>query len=132
MKTIQPVYLHGRWIVMCPKHSTLGAMDAEAEYICPVCYPQAIAFFLRLENGKLVKEPDNSARKTARALAEQNDEVYNVVMPSNKEEIENILSTLPPHYQNWRGESIDEVRKNAAFVLHVIDNYEKRNKSLDG
>lgn len=132
MNEIQPVYICGRWVVLCPKHGARGAMDAEEEYICPECYPKSIAVLFKLENGVIVRKPDVSARKTARILAEQNDEVYRVVKPEFYEQIESELSDLPVKYQNWRGEPLEDLKKSAARIRHIIENYEKRNKRLDG
>lgn len=132
MKKITPIYNHGRWIVTCPKHGTAGAMLAENEYICPACYPGILAFMDVVRGGRVQRIPDISARKTARLLAEQNDDVYTVNFPAKRKEIEAELAKLPPNKRSFSGRNLGDVKKQVAFERHLIANFAKRNKNLDG
>lgn len=131
MKKIEAIYNHGRWIVLCPIHGTRGAMNAESEYICPVCHPAILAFMTVVKGGIMRTIPDISARKTARLRAEEKGEVYTVIYPKERKKIEKELGKLPPMRQNWQGEPIEKVTARARHEVHIIENYNKRDKSLD-
>jgi len=132
MKTIKAVYNAGRWLVYCKTHGTNGAMPAQDEYICPVCYPGIIASFLALKNGRIALQPDRSARRTARMMAENDNEIYAVKFPKEKEQIEKALTILPETRRHWKGEKLTEAREAAKREKHLLDNYNKRDKSKDG
>lgn len=129
---VKPVYNAGRWLVFCPTHGRAGAMLAESEYICPVCYPGIVARFNAVKGGRIVAVNDTSAQRTARKLAEQDGKIYTVKFPSNKDKIEAALSKLPEPKRNWSGESLDSLKASIKQTAHVIKNFEKRNKKLDG
>ena len=132
MKTVKAFFNHGRWIVQCPKHGVLGAMPAEAEYICPVCHPKILATFVVLKDGKLQTIHDRSARRTAYLEAQAKGEIYIVAFPKQKDIIEKELSKLPDDKKHWNGESMQALKENTKRTAHVIKNFEKRNKKLDG
>ena len=132
MKTVKAFFNHGRWLVQCPKHGVIGAMPAEAEYICPVCYPKSIASFMVLKNGQLQSVPDRSARRTAYLEAQAKGEIYTVTFPKQKESIEKELSKLPDDKRHWNGESMQALKETVKQTAHVIKNFEKRDKKLDG
>lgn len=132
MKTVKAFLNHGRWLVQCPKHGILGAMPAEDEYICPVCHPKSIAKFLVLKSGQLQSVNDRSARRTAYLEAQAKGEIYTVTFPKQKESIEKELSKLPEDKKHWNGESMQTLKENTKRTAHIIRNFEKRNKKLDG
>lgn len=132
MTTIAPVYNHGRWLVYCPKHGKDGAMPAGGEYICPVCYPGIVARFTAVKNGKLQTIEDRSARRTARLMAEADNKIYMVSFPKAQKSIEKELEKLPEHKRNWNGEPMTQLKAHVKKTKHIIDNFEKRDKSKDG
>lgn len=132
MKNIKPVYNHGRWIVLCPKHKQSGAMPAGDEYICPACFPGIVAQMVVVRGGKIQRIPDRSAQRTARILATEKNKVFSVVFPKDKSAIEKELSKLPEDKRNWDGEKMTELKAHVKHMKHIIDNFEKRDKSLDG
>ena len=106
MKTVQARLNWGRWIVDCPKeHNPLDSKSLEVkpgrdtQFICPACYPQSIAQFVGMVNGKIQPVPDVSARRTARRLAEEKGEIYNIIFPDNLAEIEAAVSVRPQQNQ---------------------------------
>lgn len=132
MKTIKAFYNHGRWLVQCPIHGAGGAMPAGEEYICPVCYRGSIANIVKIVSGRLITIPDRSARKTARITAEKDGKLYLIKYPAKREEIEKELNKIPANKRNWQGEPMEQVKEHVQKTKHLIRNYEKRDKKLDG
>lgn len=139
MKTIEAIYNAGRWIALCPIHGKAGAVlvenvssdmpnqseyIAKEEYICPVCYPGVVAQFPTLQWKRIVNIPDRSARATARLLAHANDDIYTVIFPEEREQIEQVLASRPHLMRNWDGhhETLEFLEKEN----HVIENFNKR------
>lgn len=111
MPTVAARLNWGRWIVDCPKGDG-GAMEVKpgdsVQFICPICYPQSIAQFVGIVNGKIQPAPDLSARRTARRLAEEDGNIYNVLFPDNLNEIEQALSMRSQQHRNWEpGETLE-------------------------
>lgn len=132
METISAVYNHGRWIVLCPVHGTHGAMPAENTYICPVCYPKIVASFWSIKDGRIQPVPDSSARRTARLEAKKDDQIYAVKYPKDREMIEKELSELPKDKRHWTDGDLESLKADVQRTKHIIENYNKRNKSIDG
>jgi phage terminase large subunit GpA-like protein len=119
---VEAYFNHGRWVCDCPKCGKLGSTLAEpnkalahysavnGEYICPNCYPGMVIIHKRTVTGGLVFNEDMQAISRARAKA--NDEIYEVIFPTNKKEIEAIVSLRRLDYQNWQpGETIEFLKK---------------------
>lgn len=117
---------HGRWVVDCPKCGKLGATLAEpkpsespysvinGEYICPNCYPGMVAIRKRTVTGVIFNE---DLRTVARARACQNNEIYEVVFPNDKKEIEKIVSVRRLDYQNWEpGETVKFLKEENELI----------------
>lgn len=146
MRQIMARYNAGRWLVDCPIHGAEGAVLACAyngidpsqskfwtennEYICPVCYPGIVAEFLAPRNGRIEKVPDRSARRTARLLAAAQDEIYQVVFPDEREQIEDVLKERPKLQRNWDGphESISFLQAENK-ILRGIPSPRRRRKN---
>lgn len=142
MKTIQATYNAGRWIAKCPKcnegavlveNVSSGFSDqskhvAKNEYICPVCYPGSVAQFPGLVGRTIALIPDKSARKTARKMAEENDDIYQVTFPQEKEQIEKLLEKRPHTKRNWDGphETLEFLEREN----HIMENFQKRRMVL--
>jgi len=107
---------HGRWVVDCPKCGKQGSTLAEpkpiespysainGEYICPNCYPGMVVITRRTTTGVIFNE---TSRAIARARAKANNEIYEVVFPANRKEIETVVCLRRLDYQNWEpGETI--------------------------
>lgn len=131
MKTVIAYMNSNRWLVKCPKQHG-GDMPAGDEYICPVCYPGIIASYFVVRNGRVMNIPDKSARATARKMAGANGEIYRVKFPANKAKIEQALEILPQRRRHWSGKGIKELSADAKREAHLLDNYNKRDKKLDG
>jgi hypothetical protein len=111
----------GRWIVDCPKCGKVGATLAEPDlkiaqysanktFICPKCYPGMVAYSGKNANGSL--KFNTSLQSLARKKAEKNNDVYKVVFPTNKKEIETVLSGRNLENKNWiPGETIEFLKK---------------------
>lgn len=111
MPTVAARLNWGRWITECPKGDG-GAMEVKpgegVQFICPICYPQSIAQFVGIINGKIQPAPDLSARRTARKLAEEDGAIYTVLFPDNLAEIEALISARPQQHKNWEpGETLE-------------------------
>jgi len=116
MKTIMARYDAGRWLVDCPIHGKDGAVLAQSMpeisplwaesglYICPVCHPGIKSQLVSLRRGVFSYRFDESARRTARKMAEEQDEIYQVTFPENKDEIEFVLKDRPLLMRHWDGE----------------------------
>ena len=134
MKKLEAIYNAGRWMVYCPIHGKDGAvlaMDYHAtdrtqsklwtvnnEYICPVCHPAIAVELSSIEKGQIVKRIDRQAQATARLVARSKGEIYEVVFPSEKEEIENALKDRPQLWKNWDGkhESVKFLKEENEFL----------------
>lgn len=85
MKTVQAFLNYGRWLVRCPEHPKSGVMQLDSQkdktFICPVCYPGIIARLTVARGGKITHIFDQNAQRTARKMAEQNGDVYQVEYP---------------------------------------------------
>jgi len=65
-------------------------------------------------NGVVFNE---TSRTIARARASQNNEIYEVIFPSNKKEIESIVSVRRLDYQNWTpGETIKFLQEENELI----------------
>lgn len=117
---------HGRWVCDCPKCGKLGATLAEPKpsespysavnglYICPNCYPDMVVIRKRTSAGVVFNE---DSRVIARARAKQNNEIYEVIFPSNKKEIEEIVRVRRLDYQNWQpGETIKFLKEENELI----------------
>ena len=117
---------HGRWVVDCPKCGKHGSTLAEpkpiespysainGEYICPNCYPDMVVVSRRTATGVIFNE---TSRTIARARAKQNNEIYEVIFPDNKKEIEKIVSVRRLDYQNWQpGETIKFLKEENELI----------------
>ena len=127
-------------MVYCPKHGKGGAVLAldyhendpmqsrlwtkNEEYICPVCYPGIVAELVIVKNKRVEKIADKSAQATARLLARAKDEIYTVVFPEHREEIEETVKERHVLKRNWDGrhESIDFLKQEN----HIIQNFANR------
>lgn len=111
MSTVNAYLNFGRWLVQCPKHGKNGATEVllgTTEYIAPCCYPGIVAQFVGIVKNKITVIPDESARATARNLARENDEIYQVIFPENLAEIVVETSARPIQNQNWEpGETVE-------------------------
>ncbi|PKO02093.1 MAG: hypothetical protein CVU43_09750 [Chloroflexi bacterium HGW-Chloroflexi-5] len=109
---------HGRWIVDCPKCGKVGATLAEPNhlvahysaenglFICHKCYPGMIVRSGVNANGSL--KFNATMRAVARQKAEKNGEIYRVIFPENRKEIELAVAKRAPDNQNWEpGETIE-------------------------
>jgi len=104
METVKAYINHGRWLVDCPKHGKNGAVEVApdtAEYIAPCCYPGVIAQFTGVVKGQIKNVVDTSARATARRMAHEKGEVYQIVFPKNADKILAIIQKRPIQNQNW-------------------------------
>jgi hypothetical protein len=133
---IQAVYNGGHWKAMCPEHGSLSAVLAEPstlsiawtennKYLCPVCWPGFYKRAVVIKNGNVEKIFDRSARKTAYNMAMKSGQVYTVVFPDNKKEIEDILSVRDEYdlvSNQWKGRNW-EPGETVAFL-------KKENKKL--
>jgi len=117
---------HGRWVCDCPKCGKLGATLAEPKplespysainglYICPNCYPGMVAIRKRTMAGVVFNE---DLRTVARARAKANDEIYEVVFPSDKKKIESVVSVRRLDHQNWEhGETIKFLQEENELI----------------
>lgn len=111
MSTVTAYLNFGRWLVDCPKHGKNGATEVTlgtTEYIAPCCYPGSVAQFVGVTKGRITVIPDESARATARNLALENDEVYQVIFPEDAPQILEALAVRPIKNQNWvPGETVE-------------------------
>jgi hypothetical protein len=125
------------WKVKCPKGCDGSAVLAEpnanisphwainGEYICPCEYPKAIAYNRRIVGGIVAPMLDLGAYKTAKVMASEHDEVFEVVFPENRADIEKVLHERPVQYRSWYpGETIEmleaenvELEKAGKLVL---------------
>lgn len=120
MKTLKARLNWGRWIVDCPKEDG-GALEVvpnvDKLFVCPVCYPQSIASHVGMIGGRIANVPDVSARRTGKALAEANDEVYSIEYPEGMERIVELVGKRPQQNRNWQdGETL-------AFLQQENDTY---------
>lgn len=133
MKQIMARLNAGYWIVDCPKHPPPYGQGVfaeyyegkalwafEGEYICPTCYPKSASAYQVLENGRIVTKLDKSAYRTAKTMAQAADEVYQVVFPINKKEIEEAVSERPETMRNWDGWETIEYLMNENKVIKEI------------
>ena len=141
MRKVLARYNAGRWVVDCPIHGVDGAVLAvpsddpsqsrfltvNNEYICPACYPGITAEFHTLRNGRLEKLPDRSARATAYRLAMANDEIYQVIFPKEREQIEKVLAERPRLMQNWDGphETLKFLKAENKIVKAIVKEKER-------
>lgn len=108
---------HSRWVVDCPKCGKLGSTLAEPnlevalysamnkKFICPNCYPGMIVIKSKGLNSVRFNE---DARAVAKKRAEDRGEIYGVVFPENKLEIESVVSLRRLDQQNWEpGETLE-------------------------
>ena len=111
MSTVTAYLNYGRWLVDCPKHGKHGATEITVEtteFIPPCCYPGIIAQFVGVVKGKITTLKDESARATARRLATEKDEVYQVVFPEELTQILDVTLVRPIENQNWQpGETVE-------------------------
>lgn len=109
---------HGRWIVDCPKCGKRGATLAEAnpsvayysavdgEFICPKCHPGMVVQAGRNTNGSI--KFNKVTQGIERKKAEADGEIYRVVFPANRKEIEKAVAKRSIENQNWKpGETIE-------------------------
>ena len=114
MKTVKAYMNHGRWIVDCPKHGKDGAMEVketDKEYIAPCCFPGIIASIPVMRKSQFKVIPDISARATAKRLAIQAGEVYEIVFPAKLAEIKAIMEVRPIHNRHWTTETVAALKK---------------------
>ena len=130
-------YNGGYWKAYCPKCGPNSSVLAEpapispfccenGEYICPICYPGYYRTVDKIVGGQRLRGFDLSAHATARSMALAKNEVYLVVFPENKTEIESVLAcrneydptTGQVKGKNWDGETITQLkRENKALGL---------------
>lgn len=109
MEKIYAQYNWARWIVICPVCAEDGGKVAvEVKpgdvFACPEEYPDLLAKTLvpnpRVK-GALNSVPDIQLREDAMKQAEADGNVYQVVFPQDKAEIERVLRVRPRAGRNW-------------------------------
>lgn len=120
-KQVYAYFNHGRWLAACPKHEFGNKSRVDPllnrPFIPPCCYPG----MNRVIPGKAGLQLDRSARKTAQAEAEKNDDLYEVVFPENWLEIEQALEGRPDEAKNWTpGETLGLLQ--VENVANGVDN----------
>lgn len=116
---------HGRWLAACPIHEFGNKLEVKPGemFISPCCYPDIIAV-IRMKDGSF--RPDNGRRKTARLLAEKAGDVYEVVFPSEFNEIQETVKDRPKHNRNWTpGESPKFLRKENREHGNEIEQHQR-------
>jgi len=127
MEKVMAYLNYGRWIVDCPKHGKNGALEVTretTEYIAPCCYPGSIATFTGVIKGILRNVPDVSARATARNLAVQNNEIFEVVFPEDVEAVLSAVSIRMIQNQNWTADETVEFLHSENVEFLQVDNAE--------
>lgn len=117
---------HGRWIVDCPKCGKLGSTLAEpnpniahysainGKFICPNCYPGMVVIKSR---GVISVRFNEDARAAAKKHAEGRQEIYDVVFPKERKEIEGIVSLRRLDQQNWQpGETVEFLKEENELI----------------
>lgn len=107
----------GRWIAECPKqHTPLDSVTLEVvpgkdtTFICPSCYPKSIASHAGMVSGRFQIVPDISARRTAKYMAEQAGEIYDIEYPADIAQILEAVQSRAQQNQNWEhGETLEQL-----------------------
>ena len=109
MKKIQAYLNHGRWIANCPQCAELGLTVAKIVtlseiFVCPEEYPDTMANTLvpnpRMQ-GAFNSVPDHILRIETRRRAIAEGNVYEIIFPDDKAQIESVLRRRPVHARNW-------------------------------
>jgi hypothetical protein len=104
-----------RWIADCPVHGegVAEAVQPGVPFICSRCFPDIYATIpVQAPGGAVAQIPDVAMRRAARRRATEADQVYEVVFPTDKDEIEAQARVRPLENANWMpGMTVDDMRR---------------------
>lgn len=118
---IKAYYNHGRWVADCPNCNSAEQVNDSTVFICSEEYP----YVSYAGKSKADVDPHRvmliHEGKQSLAKAKQDNEIYDIVFPEFRSEIERVLSARPPVNRNWLiGETIDDlVEQNRAHGITV-------------
>lgn len=117
MKQIYARLNWGRWIADCPVHGegVAEAVRPGEPMICSRCYPAIYATMPVQIKGIQKDIPDLAMRTHARKQAADADQVYEVLFPEEKDEIEAVTRVRPMQNVNWvPGMTVEDLRRENA------------------
>ena len=117
MDTVNAIFNHGRWIVICPRCASQGVTSAVQVkpgdvFICPEEHEDILAITYvpnPAKPGAFNAVPDDAKREEARQTALRLGHALQVVFPAHAKEIEAVLRPRPVAARNWNGETIADL-----------------------
>lgn len=128
MQKIYALYNHGRWIAICPACTAIGLIAASIVrpgefFVCAEEYPDITATMLipnPNQSGTFIAAPNQVLREQTKQQAIEASNVYEVIFPDQKKEIERVLRYRPVPSRNWEpGTTMDEL--TAENTAHGVE-----------